>query len=242
MVSSSTVTAIEELQRYYRKAKAVAQPVVDKMMPQDETNEPKATAGDEAVEELFNEEAAEVERGWVEVVGSEETPTVFSQHQSSSKCILTTAIQENNQENHRLATGTGPIEVASANLLLKMSDLGAAAAAKASQAPTVTRTCAENQVERLAEGVGRVTVSETVSTVLQRYPLLERWRLAFSRGRNRGGQEVITASPPVEARTSCSEKLHLAEELPFCLGEEEMEDVPLGEEQGKGQEDWEEAA
>jgi hypothetical protein len=123
-----------------------------------------------------------------------------------------------------------------------MSDLGTAAATKASQAPTVMRTCAENQVERLAEGVGRVTVSETVSAVLQRYPLLERWRLAFFRGRARGGQEIIAASPSVEARTSCSEKLHLAEELPFCMGEEEMDDVPLGEEQGKGEDDLEEAA
>jgi hypothetical protein len=76
MASSSTVTAIKELQRYYRKAKAVAQPVVDKMMPQDETNEPKATAGDEALEELFNEEAADDGYDWVEVVRSEERPTV----------------------------------------------------------------------------------------------------------------------------------------------------------------------
>jgi hypothetical protein len=178
------------------------------MMRQDEAIQPKATSGDEVVEELFNEEAAEDGHDWVQVIGSEEMPTVFSQQQSSSKCILTTPIQENNQENHRLATGTGPIEVASANLCLKISDLGTAAAAKASRAPTVMRTCAENQVERLAEGVGRVTVSDTVSAALQRYPLLERWRLAFFRGRARDGRRSLLSlrlsKREQAARRSCT--------------------------------------
>jgi hypothetical protein len=228
MASHSTVTAIEELQRYYRNAKAVAQPVIDKMLRQDETNEPKATAGDEAVEALFNEDAAEDEHGWVEVIGSKDTPTVFTQRQSSSTCILTTAIQENNLENHRLATGTGPIEVASTNLLLKVSDLCSSAAVRASHAPAAMRTCTKNHIERLAEGVGRVTVSDTVSAVLQRYPLFERWRLASFRGRSRGGQALIAGSPLAEVRTSSSEELQLAGQLPFCVGEEEMENVPLG--------------
>lgn len=129
-----------------------------------------------------------------------------------------------------MATGTGPIEVASGVVRQKMFDLGAAAAAKASQTPSVMRACAESGIEKLVEGVGRVTVSQTVAGVLQRYPLMERCRVAFFRGRERGSRQVNLASPPPSVSRSRSPDQQLMDELPmFDLDDDEMEDVPLGE-------------
>jgi hypothetical protein len=186
MASNNEVTALEEIQRYYKKVKDVALPMVEKIMPEDEMKEAKQKAELETAKKLFNDNVDEEKGGWVDVVASGEMPNVLYQQQSYPKITLTFVQQENNQENHRLATGTGPIQVASAVLRRKISEVGAAAAEKASQVPGVVRVCTESQVERLAEGVGRVTVSDAVEGVLQRYPQLDRWRRAFFRGRDQG--------------------------------------------------------
>lgn len=151
--------------------------------------------------------------------------------------------KDNNQENYRIATGTGPIEVAGDVLLHKMSELGTAAAAKASQAPAAVKVCAENQTVRLAEAVGRVTASDAVAGVLQRHPLLERCRVAFLQGRERGSQASLPASQPPETQPSSLEE-DLMAQLPRSFIEDgEMEDVPLREGEGgeeeEEREDWE---
>ena len=132
--------------------------------------------------------------------------------------------QDNNEEIFRLATGTGPIQTASGVLLQKLFALGNVAADKAYQVPGAMIVCAGNQTERLAEVVGRVTVSATVAGVLQRYPLLERWRVAFFRGRGDGEQTISTASGAHEHRPDCSER-QLLDDLPlFDAGDDGMDE------------------
>ena len=103
------------------------------------------------------------------------------------------------------------------------------------------KLCAENQTERLAEVVGRVSVSSTVAGVLQRYPLLERWRVAFFRGRESGSEGDMAASAPLDHQSGMSDEQLLAE-LPLTdAGDEEMEDVPLGEVIDQEENGWEKA-
>lgn len=74
MAGKDTVTAMEEMQRYYRKAKSAAQPLIDKL----QTNEDSTQVIEEDYEtaEMFNENV-EGEKDWVDVVGSGETPSVW---------------------------------------------------------------------------------------------------------------------------------------------------------------------
>ena len=124
----------------------------------------------------------------------------------------------------------------------KVAEIGNAAANRASQVPGAMRVCAENQTERLAEVVGRVTVSSAVAGVLQRFPLLERWRLAFLRGRECESQGATGASAPPD-RLSGKPAEQLFAELPlFDARDDEMEDVPLDEAIDQEEEDAREKA
>jgi hypothetical protein len=124
----------------------------------------------------------------------------------------------------------------------KLAEISNAAANRASQIPGTMRVCAENQTERLAEAVGRVTVSTAMAGVLQRYPLLERWRLAFLRGRECASQGATVASAPPGRQSGTPEEPLLAELPLFDAGDDKMEDVPLGEAIDQEEEDaWEKA-
>ena len=237
MAGSNDLTALEEIQRFYKKVNDVAIPMIERIKPKDETKEAKKQADLETAKKMFNDDIDE-EESWVDVIASEEMPNVSYQHQIFPNRRLTTAQQENNQEAYRLATGTGPIQVASTVLQRKISGVAAAAAEKASQAPAMIRICAENQVERLAEGFGRVTVSDAVEGVLQRYPVLDRWRRAFFRGRDRGSQALIAPFPLPELPSSSPELAQLPETR-FCVGDDAVEDVPLGEDKTEEMEDLE---
>ena len=237
MAGSNDLTALEEIQRFYKKVNDVAIPMMERIKPKDETKEAKKQADLETAKKMFNDDIDE-EESWVDVIASEEMPNVSYQHQKYPIIRLTTAQQENNQEAYRLATGTGPIHVASAVLQRKISGVAAVVAEKASQAPAVVRIWAENQGERLAEGLGRVTVSDAVEGVLQRYPVLDRWRRAFFRGRDRGSQALIAPSPPPELPSSSPELAQLPETR-FGVANDAMEDVPLGEDKTEEMEDLE---
>ena len=239
MANNNEVTALEEIQRYYKKVKDVAIPMVQKIMPENETKEAKKKADFETANRLFNDSVDDEKGGWVDVIPSEEMPNVSYQHQTYPNIHLTTAPQEKYQEAYRLATGIGPIQVASAVLQRKISSVSAAAAERVSQVPGAVRIVAEGQVERLVEGVGRVTVFDAVEGVLQRYPLLDRWRRAFFRGRDSGSQVLDVPSPPPEFSSGPREPAQLAETR-FCVGDDSMEDVPLGEDETEEDKEWEE--
>ena len=74
MVGQGTVTASEEVQRYYRKGKALAQPVVDQITTKKETE--ISTSGPNTSEPMFDEELSSEDEDWVDVIGDVQTPEV----------------------------------------------------------------------------------------------------------------------------------------------------------------------
>jgi hypothetical protein len=74
MVGRGTVTASEEIQRYYRKAKTLAQPLINHITTTNEAS--LSRLGPETAEPIFDDDSACEDGKWVEVIGAEQTPEV----------------------------------------------------------------------------------------------------------------------------------------------------------------------
>ena len=74
MVGQGTVTASEEILRYYRKAKNLAQPVINQITTTNEAS--LSRSGPETAEPMFDNDVAYEDGDWVEIIGAEQTPEV----------------------------------------------------------------------------------------------------------------------------------------------------------------------
>ena len=76
MTSDITITATEELKRYYKKVNAKTKPIIDRVLPEDPTTESRRFMEDAEVKQIFDEDLDDDDNEWAVVTTSGEIPGV----------------------------------------------------------------------------------------------------------------------------------------------------------------------